>query len=156
MLADDGEVRPCQGKRARRIRWYSYRRRWYPSEWKNPITYPVIVRVSRYYDRLEDYSRYGMALLWRWLPFDQAGRPWVMNPPRWRRCAATRRSAVDSITCGGRPLAAHGRHSVRHITSASTQRVTTARPGDSAPQDSQRWPQGQCSVQCGSGAIVRL
>lgn len=35
------EVRPGQGKRARRLRWYSYGRTWYPGDWQNPIVYPV-------------------------------------------------------------------------------------------------------------------
>ncbi len=41
------EVRPGQGKRARRIRWYSHGRPYYPVAWKNRITYPLRVRFFR-------------------------------------------------------------------------------------------------------------
>jgi hypothetical protein len=44
------EVRPGQGKRARRLRWYSYGRRWYPVDWRNPIVYPLLVRFFIYRD----------------------------------------------------------------------------------------------------------
>ncbi len=47
------EVRPGQGKRARRLRWYSYGRTWYPSDWQNPIAYPVRVWAYSVRDRVK-------------------------------------------------------------------------------------------------------
>jgi len=51
------EVRPGRGKRARRLRWYSYRRPYYPTDWKSPITYPTIVRFYQ----VRDHIRAGRA-----------------------------------------------------------------------------------------------
>jgi hypothetical protein len=67
-------------------------------------------------------------------------------PRRCSACAATSCSAVESMTCGSRPLLAHRGHSVRHRIAPRTLCVTTRRPGDSIPHDSQRCPRGQWSV----------
>lgn len=41
------EVRPMAGGQARRITWWSRRRRDYPVEWKNRVTYGLAVRYHR-------------------------------------------------------------------------------------------------------------
>jgi hypothetical protein len=51
------EVRPGQGKRARRIRWYSYRRRYYPSDWHHPVLFPLAVWLFRGRDVIRDRWR---------------------------------------------------------------------------------------------------
>lgn len=48
------EVRRGQGKRARRLRWYSYGRRWYPADWRNPIAYRFWVRFFICRDWIRD------------------------------------------------------------------------------------------------------
>ncbi len=50
------EVRPGQGKRARRLHWYSYGRRWYPADWQNPIVYPVRLWAYSVRDRVKGRS----------------------------------------------------------------------------------------------------
>jgi len=44
------EVRPEMGGPARRIRWWSRRRRDYPVEWKNPVTFGLAVRMHLFWD----------------------------------------------------------------------------------------------------------
>lgn len=46
------EVRPGIGKRARRIRWYSRRRAYYPSGWQHPIFHPLAVQYYRIRERV--------------------------------------------------------------------------------------------------------
>jgi len=41
------EVRPGQGRRARRIRWYSHRREFYPVDWQHPIIRPLKVQLYK-------------------------------------------------------------------------------------------------------------
>jgi hypothetical protein len=41
------EVRPGQGRRACRIRWYSRRREFYPVDWQHPIIRPLKVQLYR-------------------------------------------------------------------------------------------------------------
>jgi len=63
------EVRPMSAKRARRIRWWSRRREYYPVEWRNKVAFGLAVRWNQ--------SKASLASSWknrRWL------RPNRTNP----------------------------------------------------------------------------